>query len=227
MASSIFPYLVSGPSGINPSKEPTPEPEPAPFNAESSPSKPFPIARLPYELRQLIYTYYHLSRPAVQITCSNTFLPHHLLTPLSLASPFLAFDPSPVLFYKHSKFSLSCPQALKAFSSTNPFSQSAGRQVRKVKILYGRYDQPCRDWVYLLTSCFERLERVSFAVDRERGGVGAGHCCFANWWRCVRDAVREGLCSPGNGKEGLGRGERKVLLRVEDGEWGVEEVLCG
>jgi len=31
------------------------------------------------------------------------------------------------------------------------------------------------------------------------------------WWGCVRDAVREGVCSRGK-KKGL-------LLRVESGEW--------
>lgn len=88
--------------------------------------------------------------------------------------------------------------------------------------MYGRYDQPTRDWVYLLTSNFEELEEMTFAVDKDSGGLGMGHMCFGNWWGCVRDAVREGLHPDSRDRE-----KRRVVLRVEDGEWGIEEVICG
>lgn len=92
------------------------------------------------------------------------------------------------------------------------------KEVREARIWYGRYDQPTRDWVYLLTSNFEGLEEMTFAVDKEKGGMGAGHICFGNWWGCVRDAVREGLCDRER--------ERRMRLRVQDGEWVIEEVVC-
>ena len=94
------------------------------------------------------------------------------------------------------------------------------KDVRKVKVLYGRYDRPTRDWVYLLTSSFETLEEMTFAVDKERGGLGVRHVVFGSWWGCVEDAVREGLYS-----DPARNGRRNMRLRVEDGEWGMEEVV--
>ena len=90
-------------------------------------------------------------------------------------------------------------------------------------MLYGRYSQPTRDWVYLLTENFPGLEEGTFAIDRKRGGMEPEHMCFGNWWGCVRDAVREGLGYASGEREG--RGKRVVRLRVEDGDWGVEEMI--
>jgi hypothetical protein len=186
--------------------------------------EPFPIAQLPYELRQLIYSHYFASLPAQDITCSNARLPHHSVIPLALSSPFLEFDPASNLLYRNTTFSFSCPEALKTFSKT--LSSGSGnvdkkKEVRKVKVLYGRYDQPTRDWVYLLTSNFPQLEEVTFLVDTEKSGFDVELGCFGNWWGCVRNAVREGLsCIPGiGGRKGM------LTLRVEDGEWGVVEVI--
>jgi hypothetical protein len=87
------------------------------------------------------------------------------------------------------------------------FSSQFSRQerIRKIKIMYGK-EMEClsRDWVVIINECFEGLEEVAFVVE---GGVGIGGL----WWGCVRDAVREGVCSRGK-KKGL-------LLGVESGEW--------
>ena len=205
-------------------------------------SEPFPIARLPDELRQVIYTHYFASLPTQNITCLNVRLPHHFLTPLALSSPFLAFDLTQNLFYRHATFSFSCPEALKAFSTTlasespspeiesapakmvgaNPqqgkLSKQVGKRkdVRKIKILYGRYDQPTRDWVFLLTTSFPSLSEVTFSIDCEKGRLGIGDRCFGNWWGCVKDAIREELG---------GGARRRVRLRVEDRVCGVVEVV--
>jgi len=69
--------------------------------------------------------------------------------------------------------------------------------------------------VFLLTSNFPSLEEITFSVDREKGGLPVGHRCFGNWWGCVRDAVREAYADS----------KREVSLRVEDGEWGLVEVV--
>ena len=198
-------------------------------NPKASPGslEAFPIAQLPYELRQLIYTYYFASLSTQEVTCPSAGLPHphHSLTPLAQSSPFLECDPVPKQFYRNATFSFSCPEALKSFStalSSAAKNVDGRKDVRKVKIVYGRYSQPTRDWVFLLTSNFPWLEEVTFAMDGEKSEFGAGHGCFGNWWGCVRDAVREGLsCAPGvGGRKGA------VTLRVEDGEWGVVEVVC-
>lgn len=54
--------------------------------------------------------------------------------------------------------------------------------------MYGKDEPPTRDWVYLLNSCFENLEEITFSVDRGVCVLGFGH-----WWGCVMDACREGL----------------------------------
>jgi hypothetical protein len=218
MPSTTFTHLITSPSRLCLST-----PQPAPDNPVkdtiSVPKKSFPISDLPYEIRQLIYTFYFASLPTQNITCINGRLPLHTLTPLCLASPFLASDPAPSLFYKHTEFSFSCPTGLKTFAEC---ISDMKQDIRRAKIMYGRYDQPTRDWVYLLTSNFEELEEMTFAVDKDSGGLGMGHMCFGNWWGCVRDAVREGLHPDSRDRE-----KRRVVLRVEDGEWGIEEVICG
>lgn len=90
------------------------------------------------------------------------------------------------------------------------------KDIRKVKILYGRYDQPTHDWAFLLTTSSPSLSEVTFSVDREKGGLSVGDRCFGNWWGCVKDAVREGLG---------GGARRRVLLRVEDRAWCVVEAV--
>jgi hypothetical protein len=229
MASATFTHVLAGPSRVAKSKgeallhdQPSLNPAEEDIMAPSVPSKPFSIAQLPYELRQLIYMRFFSSLPTQDITCSNARLTHHSLTCLALSSPFLALDASKTLFYRNATFSFNCPEALKTFAKTivsecHPEVSDRRNDIRKVKILYGRYDQPTRDWVYLLASNFEGLEEVTFSVDRVKEGFGIGHMCFGNWWGCVRDAVREGLVGDSKRKE--------VVLRVEDGEWGVVEVV--
>jgi hypothetical protein len=234
MASITFTQLIAPRTRLVTSKG-QPGPFDIPNECLSVLSQPFPIAHLPYELRQLIYTQYFASLPSQNITCSNALFPHHTATALAVASPFLLRDSLPPLFYKHTVFSFSCPEALKTFSRTlfsgsdlkSRFGSSERdenkefdkrRDVRRVKVWYGRSGQPTRDWVYLLVSNFDALEEVTFVVDREKDSFGVGQMCFGNWWQCVRDAMREGLISKQN--------QGKVLLRVEDGGWGVEKVVC-
>ena len=202
---------------------------------------PFPISQLPYELREQIYIFYIASLPMQSITCSNARRPRHTLMPLYLASPLLLVDFSSTLFYQHATFSFSCPEALKTFaealcSSSASKSESesepkAGseaeireignerrrKDIRKVKIVYGRYGQPSRDWVHLLLENFPLVKEVTFGLEKRKGGCGVGYVCFENWWGCIVDAVREGLASAGR--------QRRVWLRIEDEQWGMEEVV--
>jgi hypothetical protein len=138
------------------------------------------------------------------ITPSNISHPLHNLTPLSLSSPFFISDLPPSLFYRHTSFSFSSGEVMKLFSR--------GReQVRQLKIQYGKeVECPTRDWVVIMNECFEGLEEVTFCVEGEFGGL---------WRKCVRDAVREGVCSRGK-KKGL-------VLRVESGEWSACERIGG
>lgn len=84
-----------------------------------------------------------------------------------------------------------------------------------------------RDWVYLLLSYFGGLEEVVFELD---GGSERMGCEGERWWRCVRDAMREGLsCSNSNSGirvvgKGIGR-RRDLVLRVRGGEWSACEVV--
>ena len=139
-----------------------------------------PISQLPYELRQLIYTHYFANLPTQDITCSHARLPHHSVTPLALSSSFLEIDPASNFLYRNAMFSFSCPEALKTFSKTL-FSDSGNidkKELRKAKVLYGRYDQPTRDWVYLLTFNFPQLEELTSSVDTEKGGFGVEYGCL-------------------------------------------------
>ena len=199
-------------------------------------NKPFLIFYLPWEIRQQIYTFYFASLPTQSITCPNARLPHHTLTPLFLASPCLALDLSSTFYYRNATFSFLCPEALKIFAKTlgsSPILSSGtkpekdeetkeirtedrAKDVRKIKILYGRFDQPTRDWLHLLMENFSSVEEVTFSVER-KGSCRVGQMCFGNWWSCVRDAVREGLAPAGKG--------RKVKMRAEDGEWGIDEIF--
>jgi hypothetical protein len=148
MYSSTFTQLVSSPFRLTTSKDEQPPPlceriytnDPKSQTMISpNPSEPFPIAQLPYELRQLIYTHCFASLPTRNITCSNARLPHNSLTPLALASQFLKSDPIPNLYYRHTRFSFSCPGALKTFSKTlSSYSENDRRKdVRKVTIMSG------------------------------------------------------------------------------------------
>jgi hypothetical protein len=175
----------------------------------SSPLLPqtFSISKLPPELRQIIYTLYLTSLPSLPITPSNASHPLlHNSTPLSLSSPFFISDLPPSLFYENTTFSFSSGEVMKLFS--------LGReQVRKIKIQYGKEMKcPTRDWVVIMNECFEGLEEVTFCVE---GSVGFGGV----WWECVRDAVREGVCSRGK--------KNRLMLRVESGEWSACERIGG
>lgn len=102
------------------------------------------------------------------------------------------------------------------------FSREYGRasSVRRIKILYGADQSPTRDWVYLIDSCFENLQEITFSIDRESFGSG-----FGQWWGCMRDACGEGLGTQiikgvGSSKET----SKGLILNVDDGEWSVCEV---
>ncbi len=117
-----------------------------------------------------------------------------------------------------------------AGSSKKEVSESWNREshlaseVRKVRILYGQYNSvQARDWVYVLMSNFPRVNYVCFGVEGTGLHQRDTHGCFGDWWGCIRDAVREGLSIQSEEQGGKGR---IVRLRVEDGEWGVEEVVC-
>jgi hypothetical protein len=185
----------------------------APQNSISDKIDHFPIARLPYELRQLVYTFYHHSLPPITITKSNTKSPLHQHTNLGLSSPFFAADVSPTLFYQNAVFEFLHGEDMKSFS----LHYERGRDVREIEVVYGGGGY-FTDWVYLLQSCFHGLEEIIFGVERDLGGkVEISEARgFGPWWGCVRDAVREGL-----------RGRGDVVLRVEDGEWSVCEWAGG
>lgn len=156
----------------------------------------FPISHLPPELRHKIYVYYYTSLPATE---SKT----HLSTPLALASPFLAADIPPSIFYSAATFSFSSGDVLRDFAQRGRNSEI----VKRIRIVTGREKREQvvhRDWVYLISSHFEGLGEVVF--DVERGSDG-----FGGWWDCVKDAVREGWCC----QEGRGR---KMILGCHVGE---------
>jgi len=205
MFSTIL-HLVTSLTQILPSSEH--QPEKTLTTRLTAPTNPFPIATLPFELRQLIYTFYIASLPPINITTSKAHLAHDTSTSLSLSSPTL-FSFPPRLFYQNTTFEFSCPQALKDFAA----SASEKRHVRNVRIRYGRYDGLTRDWVFLLAGNFEGLREVTFVIDGEKER-GMGTC--GKWWGCVRDAFREGV---DGGKGGM-------RLRVENGECDIEETIA-
>jgi hypothetical protein len=131
---------------------------------------PCPVAYLPYELRQLIYESYIRSLPPVTISKANAACPLHLEHALSQSSPFFVSDIPPSTFHQQTTFAFSCGSALNTFSS----SFSRRKEVRKIRIEYGKDEVLTRDWVYLLSSCFERLEEVSLSVTRETGVQSLG-----------------------------------------------------
>ena len=87
------------------------------------------------------------------------------------------------------------------------------------------------DWVYLVNVCYEGLEEVTCELGE--GEANTDCDCFAGWWECVRDAVREGWCCKGKGKgkskskRGGGRErEEMLILRCEiEGKEVASEVL--
>ena len=89
--------------------------------------------------------------------------------------------------------------------------------MRKIKIIYGKDDCPTRDWVFLINSCFLRLDEITFSIEK-----GTCDLEFGSWWECVREAVREGLCE----RRGTGKG-RWLVLRVGYGDWSVCEKFDG
>jgi hypothetical protein len=168
----------------------------------------FSISKLPPELRQQIYALYLTSLPSLPITTSNASHSFYASTPLSLSSPFFISDLPPSLFYYNTTFSFSSGDIIRLFSLRE------GQLVRKIKIMYGNeVECPTRDWVVLMNCCFERLEEVTFVVEGD--GMGGGRL----WWECVRDAVREGVCSRGK--------EKGLVLRVESSEWSACEWIGG
>ena len=87
---------------------------------------------------------------------------------------------------------------MKAFASL----YSRPKDVRKVRILYGKDKHPRRDWVFLLSSIFPggALEELTFVMG-EDVKIDWG-CAFRDWFERVEGAVREALlCRRGEGKE--------------------------
>lgn len=196
---------------------------PSPFRPmeserETEPLQTFPISKLPGELRQQIYEYYFASLPIQKITCDNAQDHHHTLTDLYLSAPFFATDLAPSLFYKHATFSFEEPADIEPFAITIGERRT---DVKKVKVLYGHWDQPSRDWVYLLTSNFGRLEEMTFNVERQSQDMDVGHRCLDKWWWCVKEAIREGMTA-----EGAGSRKRRMKLTIENGDWHMDEILC-
>jgi hypothetical protein len=182
----MSPILISDPPAISAS---------ATENATSQnrlsdiPGIRFPIANLPYEIRQLIYVQYLTTLPALSITKDNALLALHTIYPLALAFPFLTHEISPALFYQNATFSFSFGEDMKAFASL----YSRPKDVRKVRILYGKDKYPRRDWVFLLSSIFPggTLEELTFVME-EDVKIGWG-CVFRGWFERVEGAVREAL----------------------------------
>lgn len=85
-----------------------------------------------------------------------------------------------------------------------------------MRVEYGCLQRPGPDWVFLLSECFEKLERVVLTVEHLQE---AGER-FLNWWECVRGAMREAVG---------GTRENEVLVRVEDecGEIVAENLIGG
>lgn len=153
-----------------------------------STTSPFPLQNLPSEIRHEIYAHYFASLPPHHISCSaianyrqqqrerqkakdlgteasntssSSLPPFHTLSPLLLSSPFFTIDIPTFIYYQQTKFSFSCPSALKSFSS----SDLTQRFTRKIRIAYGGIGDQGPDWVYLILKAFERLEEVVFIVD--------------------------------------------------------------
>jgi hypothetical protein len=99
--------------------------------------------------------------------------------------------------------------------------------VRNIHIVWGKDESPTRDWVHFMSSCFIDLKTATFSLERGKQCFGFGGVeQFGAWWDCVRDAVREGLASGSTGRRSKRKG-KGLVLRVEDGEWGVcERIVC-
>jgi hypothetical protein len=174
----MSPILISDPPAISAS---------ATENATSQnrlsdiPGIRFPIANLPYEIRQLIYVQYLTTLPALSITKDNALLALHTIHPLALAFPFLTHEISPGLFHQNVTFLFSFGEDMKAFASL----YSRPKDVRKVRILYGKDKHPRRDWVFLLSSIFPggALEELTFVMG-EDVKIDWG-CAFRDWFERV------------------------------------------
>jgi hypothetical protein len=93
------------------------------------------------------------------------------------------------------------------------FAGVEGRgKIARVRIEYGELSRCNRtDWVFLLFQNFEKMEEVTFVVSAKWKEVDAG--MFDQWWKCVRDAMREASNSR---VKNIAKGENPgVLLKVE------------
>jgi hypothetical protein len=150
----------------------------------------FPISELPYELRQLIYSYYLSLLPPLHIN-KNTLrsLPHPALI---RSSPLFACDIPPPVFYKHATFAFSSVADLLLFARP-----PHGHRVRNVRIL-SHQDGKGGDWVYCTQRCFPDLEEIVYEMPEGQ----EMQCELEGWWERVLDALREG------------RGTKREELRV-------------
>jgi hypothetical protein len=161
----------------------------------------FPIAALPYELRQLIYASYLTLLPPLHITPATL---RRLPAPALLrSSPLFVRDIAPPLFYQGATFSFTCVADLRRFAY-----KPHGHHARRIRILNHR-DNNGGDWVYSAQKCFPALEEMVFELADE------GQMVLEEWWDRVIDAVREG------------RGMRigGLIVGVERGERLLTEVL--
>jgi hypothetical protein len=89
------------------------------------------------------------------------------------------------MFYSCSIFTFSCPKALSFFASN-----ISAWNIRNVAIIYEKQTLGAKpDWIYIILSTFQNLEKLVIDIKTETDGV---RDC---WWDTVRNAVREGHCS--------------------------------
>jgi PAS domain-containing protein len=186
----------------------------------------FPISRLPPELRDMVYTHYFHSIPAILITHSSLDswnqdfkLINHVA--LALSSFYFTSSIPQSLFFENTTFTFACPFTLRDFSALSPLHT----QIRHVRIQYGSIGKQSPDWIFVLNSCLERLESVVFIVGYMEN-VAEGQKVSV-WWDCVRNAMREAILAREKWRE-RGRG-KMVMVRVEDehGEHIIEEHIDG
>jgi hypothetical protein len=179
----------------------------------------FSISNFPPELRDEIYAHYFASLLPLSITPDNLTTALHNQTDLSLSSPYFKFDIRPALFYSNCTFSFSNPKVLRQLA------RGEGKhRVAKVRIEYGKLSRCHRtDWVFLLFQNFGNLKEVTFIFEVD--GIDLDASFFGQWWKCVRDAMREASNSR---VENISKRKKNgIMLKVESGNWSICEIVGG
>lgn len=182
----------------------------------------FPITHLPLEIQHQIYASYFSSLPPISTPTTSTSIclltEMYTRTPLLLSSPYFEYAIPPALVYKYAVFIFERSDDVKSFVSSDI---EGLRRIRHVRILYGDICKEGPDWVYILLENLREVKSVVFVVSG-RVGSRCEKCkkAFHDWWRCIRDALREGVATRRDGVVGggirSGRGVRGIRVSVED-----------